>query len=34
MEWDLLISHASEDKDSVARPLSSLLSAKGVTTLA
>jgi hypothetical protein len=31
MEWDLFISHASEDKDSVARPLSSLLSAKGVT---
>lgn len=29
--WDLFISHASEDKDSVARPLSRLLSAKGVT---
>ena len=30
MEWDVFISHASEDKDSVARPLADLLRSRGL----
>lgn len=30
MEWDVFISHASEDKDEVARPLSNLLQQQGL----
>ena len=30
MKWDVFISHASEDKDSVARPLASLLTRSGL----
>lgn len=31
MEWDVFISHASEDKESIARPLSKLLRERGLT---
>ena len=30
-EWDVFISHASEDKAAVARPLADILAASGVT---